>query len=192
MKTLEELGKRYGGPDCHTGTDKFSLHSYLETYTKYLAPYRDLPGYVMELGILGGHSLLMWEEYFTQAAVYGMDLCDQPVGGIGDLRPLIAEGTHNIFLGDASHSHLADELFPGIQFNVIIEDGGHNIEAQLAIYENFGKRLAPGGLYIIEDIWDIDASREQLQNIDPSREVEIIDLRHVKGRFDDLLVVIRA
>lgn len=188
--TLSEISKQFEGPDCHTGTDKGTVHGYLETYEKLLAPYRNTRGNVLEIGLMSGQSLLMWEKYFRNATVYGMDLCDQPHGGLADLRPLIAEGVHNIRLGNAAEQATVDELFGTLQFNVIIEDAGHDLDSQLAIYKNFRQRLSPGGIYIIEDVADIDASRARFEQIDPERRVEILDLRSVKNRYDDVLVVI--
>jgi hypothetical protein len=189
--TLAELGKQFEGPDCRTGCDKFSLHSYLPTYERLLEPYRDTAGNVLEIGLMSGKSLLMWERYFANAKVFGMDLDDQPHGGMADLRPLIAEGTHRIMLGDAGNAETVDRLFGDTKFDVIIEDAGHDLASQLAIYENFRSRMMPEGIYIIEDVADIEATRDRFLAIDPERDVEIIDLRRVKGRFDDVLVVIR-
>ena len=189
--TLAELIKQFEAADCRTGTDKASVHSYGPTYERILAPYRGTIGNVLEIGLMSGKSLLMWEKYFAHATVFGMDLDDQPHGGMADLRPLIAEGTHRIMLGDAGNAETVDRLFGDTMFDVVIEDAGHDLASQLAIYKNFRDRVNPGGIYIIEDVADIDATREQFLAIDPEREVEVIDLRRVKGRFDDVLVVIR-
>jgi len=64
------------------------------------------------------------------------------------------------------------------------------LEHQLAIYRNFKEHIAPGGIYIIEDIADIDKTRPLFERIDPAKQVRILDRRNVKGRFDDVLVVI--
>jgi spermidine synthase len=75
-------------------------------------------------------------------------------------------------------------------FDVVIEDANHDLASQLAIYKNFRSHLAPGGIYIIEDVENIDRDIETFRNIDPERRVQIIDLRSCKGRYDDVLVVI--
>lgn len=171
--------------------DKNVIHSYIPIYAELFAKYRDTECRVLEVGIFAGVSLRMWEEYFHLGKVCGIDVNDCPYGA--DLRPMIAEGTHDIRLLDASNPAEVARLFPpGEMFDVIIEDASHMLEHQLAIYANFKDRLNPGGIYVIEDVADIDAHRALFEGIDLSREVEIIDLRPVKHRFDDVLVVIRC
>ena len=182
MKTLAEI---YEG----NASDKGSVHSYIELYEKLLRGYREVEGNVLEIGVFGGDSILMWEEYFTRAKVWGMDLCEQPLN-VKDLRPMIEVGTHNLVFGDASNPEDVAGLFGDMVFGVIIDDGCHVLEVQLKTYEVFRHLLAPGGIYIIEDIQDIDANRGAFEQIDARRNVSIIDNRPIKARYDDVLVVI--
>jgi SAM-dependent methyltransferase len=191
MQSLAEIYARHGGSDCHTGSDKGTVHSYIPVYAGLLEPYRSRPEVrVLEIGLLTGHSLLAWEEYFA-GEVWGIDASDQPLNGMADLRPLIATGKHKIVIGDACDPSQVALLLGDRDFDVIIEDASHGLTQQLALYAVFRDRLRPGGLYIIEDVYDIDASRQVLEALDPRREVNIVDLRSVKGRFDDVLVVVR-
>ena len=172
------------------GTDKGDIHSYLSIYEDVLAPYRETANNVLEIGIFKGHSLLMWEKYFS-GKVYGMDCSETPHGGMADLRPLIAEGTHNIIIGDAVNEFDVYKNFKGVLFQVIIDDGNHLPTCQLKSYEIFSKYLSDDGIYIIEDIENIDETIELFKNIDSTKQVEIIDLRNVKNRFDDVLITIK-
>jgi SAM-dependent methyltransferase len=190
METLAQIYSRYNNPDWNKGSDKGNYHSYIEVYEELLAPYRTTALRVLEIGIMGGASLRMWEEYFAGAQVHGADCCDQPHGGLADLRPLIAEGTHHIHLLDATYAPQVEAAFAGMLFDVIIEDASHALEHQLIIYRNFKEHVAPGGIYIIEDIADIDRHRPLFERIDPSKQVRILDRRPLKDRFDDVLVVI--
>ena len=190
METLTQICQRYSASDCHTGTDKDSVHSYLPVYERLLAPYRVTAKRVLEIGILCGASLRMLEEFFATARVHGIDLCDQPLGGMVDLRPMIAEGTHHITFTDATNAAQVKHHFGNLSFDVIIEDASHALEHQFSIYENFKQLLVWDGIYIIEDVDNLDAVRSRFEKIDPDRRVRIFDLRHVKNRFDDALVVI--
>ena len=76
-------------------------------------------------------------------------------------------------------------------FNVAIEDAGHSVDQQVAIYRNFRPHLSPGGIYIIEDVQDLDATRHVFKTLDAGKRIEILDLRCRKGRYDDVLVVVR-
>lgn len=184
MDTLAQIYGRHVASGRYS--DKGSVHSYIEVYEELLAPYRNAKR-VLEVGIFAGHSLRMWEEYFLGAEVVGVDLCDTPHGGLADLRPMIAEGTHRIELFDATDAVQVAQHLSGV-FDVIVEDASHNIDATFAIYANLRNHLAPSGIYIIEDIADIDHDRPLFEALDPS--VRVFDRRSLKKRFDDVLVVI--
>ncbi len=188
MKTLAQIYESYQSPA--SWGDKGTVHSYIEVYEQLLTPHRFKPGVkVLEIGLMNGASMRMWEEFFPNGTVYGIDLNDHPLDMV-DLSPMIAEGTHHITLIDATNLALVNQHFGGMKFDVIIEDASHLLEHQFTIYENFKDKLSPGALYIIEDIEDIDAHRSRFEQIDSSKQVTIIDRRKVKGRFDDVLVVI--
>jgi cephalosporin hydroxylase len=166
--------------------DKGTVHSYIDVYEKLLADYRGLAKNVLEIGIAGGESLLMFEDYFWGADVYGMDCSETPVGGAFDLRPLISAG-HKIKIGNAESEQEVDALFGDIKFDVIIEDAGHQIDQQLAIYQNFRNRMSWNGLYVIEDIADPTAFSDKFTKA--GYTFQIVDLRRQKGRFDDVLAI---
>lgn len=182
MRSLFEIYNQCGG-------DKGTVHSYIGVYESILAPYRDTAHSMLEIGVFHGESLRMWEQYFSSAKVVGVDLNDHPHDF--DLKPMIAEGTHNLVFLDASNSELVESAFADTYFDVIIEDASHALVHQFSMYENFRTHLSPGGIYIIEDVADIDTHRQKFMDIDPSKSVEIIDRRHIKDRFDDVLIVIR-
>lgn len=170
-------------------SDKGDLHSYLSIYEDILAPYRATAKNILEIGLFNGASLLMWEQYF-EGKVYGIDCSEQPHGGMADLRPLINEGTHNIFIIDAENPLEVENNFKGIKFDVIIEDAGHHKEQQENIYATFKPYLNKGGIYIIEDIQDIDYNRRSFETIDSGKKVVIVDNREINNRYDDVLVII--
>jgi len=172
------------------GSDKGDVHSYIEIYEDILKPYRTTAKNILEIGLLNGDSLRMWDRYFW-GTVYGIDCDEKPVDGLGDLWPIIKEAKYNIFIGNAEDPGTIEKFFKGIKFDVIIEDANHSIEQQIKLYNNFKPYMAEGGIYIIEDIQDIYATREQLENIDPEKTVEIMDLRHIKERYDDVMVIIK-
>ena len=170
--------------------DKGTVHSYIEVYAEILEPYRTTAKNILEIGILNGSSLRMWEQYFT-GTVYGVDCTDQPVGGQYDLRTMIAELTHNIIIMDGTSEADIAKHFSGMKFDVIIDDGSHQIEHQVKSYFALKDYLSEGGIYIIEDIQDIDTSKIIFENIDSEKTVLILDRRKIKGRYDDVLIVIQ-
>jgi spermidine synthase len=188
METLQRIYEKHIGPGGFP--DKGTVHSYIEVYEERLSPYRLSAKKVLEIGLFSGESLRMWEEYFENAEVYGIDCDEQPHGGMVDLRPMIAEGTHNISILDATDRVAIKNEFGSIQFDVIIEDASHQLAHQLEIYNIFKQHLSPNGIYIIEDVDRIDEVRSQFENIDPNKNIQILDRRSIKGRFDDVLIII--
>lgn len=171
--------------------DKGTTHSYIDFYDQLFSPVRASAKNVLEIGIFKGLSLIMWEEYFYNATVYGVDCDEQPHGGMADLRTMIQSGKHNIRIMDATNAFHAEREFTSVRFDVVIDDAAHNLEQQLSIYNVFKQYMAPGGIYVIEDVQDIDRNRHFFQAIDSKKSVEIIDRRNIKNRYDDVLVVIR-
>lgn len=184
--TLHELYNKY---KVGAWPDKGSDHSYIDYYAELFAPVRKSAKKILEIGLMSGESLRMWEEYFT-GDVYGIDCTETPVGGAADLRPMIAEMNHNIFIGDAADPETAKRFFSGIKFDVIIEDASHSIQQQLDIYNVMKHYMNDGGIYVIEDVQEIDASKDIFTTIDSEKKIQIIDRRNIKGRYDDVLIVI--
>ena len=166
--------------------DKGTTHSYIEPYAELLEPYRETAKAILEIGIFGGASMRMWQEYFN-GAVYGIDCDEQPHGGMADLRPMIAEGVHNIHIMDASDNKQVKKHFKGIKFDVVIDDASHVLDQQVKTYNNFKPFLNKGAIYIIEDVQDIDKDRWVFESMGAT----ILDRRSVKGRYDDVLIIIK-
>lgn len=185
--TLKEIFAKHQRGDW---PDKGTVHSYLDIYEVIMEPYRYDSKNVLEIGLMSGESLRSWTEYFPNSNVYGIDCDLKPINGMADLTEAIHEG-YKICLGDASNPTDVEKHFKGIKFDVIIEDGPHNIESQLKMYEVFKPYLAKGALYVVEDVQNIESTFHLFKNIDPDKEVSIIDLRHIKGRYDDILVIIK-
>lgn len=186
METLKEL--------CTKNTvngwpDKDTVHTYIDAYEEILKPYRETAHSVLEIGLFSGQSLRMWEQYFL-GEVYGIDCDELPCGGLQDLRPMIAERTHNIIIMDGTKKSDIEKNFKGVKFDVIIDDGSHQLEHQLESYNHFKSHIAKGGIYIIEDIQAIDKNKDLFLQLDDKKNIEILDRRSLKNRYDDVLVVI--
>lgn len=186
MKSLQQIWD-----EMPMKSDKGDIHSYLPVYEQILAPYRETAENVLEIGIFKGYSMLMWEQYFTKAKIHGIDCSETPIDGMADLRPMIAEGTHHIHILDATNELEIYKEFKGMTFQVIIDDGNHNLFSQIISYNILSKFLSDGGLYIIEDIENIDQSRHIFETIDSTKKINILDRRHINNRFDDCLIIIK-
>jgi hypothetical protein len=92
-----------------------------------------------------GASLRMWEEYFPNAQIYGMDYVE-------DI--LFEEGRIKCILTNQGYEHLLREAFSKCNgpLDLIVDDGSHILEHQLNTKNICGDYLRSGGLMIIEDI----------------------------------------
>ena len=88
-----------------------------------------------------GASLFMWEEYFPNAEIIGLD--NKP-------ELFINRGRIHSFFVDQEKPETFDGL--GEDFDFIVEDGAHTFDCQLAAAMKLVPRLAGGGIYVIEDV----------------------------------------
>ncbi len=118
-------------------TDKLE-HKYIGYYNEWFAPYQDEEINLLEVGVLNGHSIKLWKDYFTNAKIYGMEKAEVYGGN---------------FKCDSTDKEAVDEQLGDLKFDIIIDDGDHHPESQMKTYMNLKDRLNSGGLYIIEDIY---------------------------------------
>jgi cephalosporin hydroxylase len=139
MKTLDQIAKE-------SGTDKSSdIHNYAVKYDNYLSQYRNEPIKFFEIGVQYGYSVKMWEEYFSKAEIYAIDI--EPRCKIFETnRVKIDIGSQNDpdFLKQVSSNRGP--------FDVIVDDGSHHNESMYISFETLFPLLKPGGLYIVEDL----------------------------------------
>jgi hypothetical protein len=121
MRTLNEIYTKYQSPEGHG--DKGTAHTYINEYEKLLDGYRE-NSTVLEIGICQGESLKMWDEYFINSEVYGIDITDQYIKG------LIKENKYNIIIGNACSEEIIKQL-NHLTFDIIIDDGSHLIDDQI-------------------------------------------------------------
>jgi hypothetical protein len=145
------------------GSDKGGgWHNYTEQYFKLFNHFRDKPINFFEMGLgtnfldiksnmgvngVPGASLRGWKTFFTNANVYGADI---------DTRILFTEPQIQTFYCDQTDESSVKELFNismgGVLFDVIIDDGLHEYQANKNLLIHSFKYLKSGGYYIIEDL----------------------------------------
>jgi len=177
MNSLSEIYKKYQSPEGHG--DKGTAHTYIDEYQRLLEPYRK-NSTVLEIGLFMGESLRMWEEFFIDSDIIGMDISDDY------LINLIKEGTHNIIIGDATKEEILDSISDKM-FDVIIDDGSHRLHDQIKTFNILKNRMKPNGIYIIEDVLNIDDVKDIFSSL--HNNIEVIDNRHIKKRNDDVLII---
>lgn len=174
-RTLQEVYKKYSG-----GTDKGTIHSYIDFYEKEFKKYIGERPMVLELGVWRRYSTLLWEDYFVNAEVHGVDLIDVPNSIAGHT----AITYHKI---DCGNKASLDEEFSEMVFDVIIDDASHVLSQQITSFQSLFPRLRAGGVYIIEDV----TSEGLDQLIGLSDSVEVHDLRKYRETKYNILLVFR-
>lgn len=121
------------------------LH-YFDVYHRHFAAYRDRPITVVELGVYHGGSLQMWKHYFgSQARIVGVD--------INPACKALEEDRIEIHIGDQGDADFLRRLCSEVgDFDVLIDDGGHLMRQQIVTFEQMFPRLAPDGVYLVEDL----------------------------------------
>jgi SAM-dependent methyltransferase len=179
MKSLKQIYENYTGPEGWG--DKGTAHTYIDEYEHLLKEYRN-GSTVLEIGIAFGHSCNMWCDYFIDSTIVGVDIDDHGIDRNNTRYvPIFADAT-------------SPDVLPYIEqytFDVIIDDGSHHLGDQLNSYNILKHKLSPNGIYIIEDVANLDSVRGVFESLDDAKSISIIDNRSKKGRYDDVLIVIK-
>jgi len=137
--SLTELCKTYETDKCPSG------HNYVELYETFFRPRREQTERVLEIGVFEGASVRMWEAYFPNAKIFGIDIADSSMYDTERITTFVADQSSREQLGAFLEAHGAD-------FDIILDDGGHSMEQQQVSFGFLFPSVKPGGLYIIEDI----------------------------------------
>lgn len=148
MTELCELARKHltdkGGQHYHAGD---TCHAYTPVYHEMLGHRRDKIKNVLEIGVNHGCSVVMWEEYFPNAHIIGLDSNGGCYRGPGHL------GRVSVRMADQNNGADLDRETADVpEFDLIVDDGSHEFEHQVFSARHLLSRLAPDGLYVIEDI----------------------------------------
>lgn len=143
MTTLDECFLKHG-------TDKASSHhNYAPTYETLLGHLRDEPITFLEIGVQFGNSVRAWLDYFSQAKIVGVDSVS---------AHSIADSRFSFFVGDQSDPVFLSRVTQAHPvLDVVVDDACHRADASKASLDALWPRVAPGGVYVIEDVftwWD--------------------------------------
>lgn len=180
METLTEIFKEIGhfGEDIGCN-DKNSTHTYTDVYDKLFAPFRK-GCTMMEVGLALGDSIDLWDKYFENSRIIGVDL--SIVFKIKEYRNQV-----QLLEGDATKEKTFTMLGE-TTFDIVIDDGSHQEADQFATFRLLKNRMRKGGIYVVEDILALDFNRKQFEALHDN--CEVFDMRS-NGRFDNVLIVYR-
>jgi len=195
---LREIIAHYdiNGHEKDGGTDKDTFHSYIELYERLLAPFADKAITLVEIGIQYGGSMLLWQDYLPKAEFVFVD-------NVNSISPKILEHLDpdraSILFEDAYDYRGADDVCslaesgPSGGIDFIIDDGPHTLQSQKEFLRLYLPWINKGGVAVIEDVQDVQwfATLEaEVQKAEGEFDSEQVDLRSIKGRYDDLVFVV--
>lgn len=120
------------------------LH-YFDIYDRHFSRFRGRDIVMVEIGVYHGGSLGMWKAYFgPRARLVGVD--------INPRAQKFADDQVTIVIGDQSDRAFLRSLrerYPRI--DLLLDDGGHSMEQQIATFEELYDAVAEDGVYMVED-----------------------------------------
>jgi SAM-dependent methyltransferase len=178
-----------------------ATHSYTYFYELLFSHCRESISRVLECGIgtnfedvasnmsmtgTPGASLRMWEEYFPNAEVIGVDI---------DSRVLFSTDRIKTYQLDQTSVESIERFkceIGNVQFDLIIDDGLHTLEAAKSLFENIFSHLKTNGIYVIEDVspWNL---KNYVKWLETTRcnfmIIPLFGMANIPS--DDLLIVIQ-
>jgi hypothetical protein len=118
---------------------------YFEIYHRHFQKFAGTDCVIVEIGISQGGSLQMWKHYFgKKARIFGIDIlpeCKQ-----------FEEDQIEIFIGSQADREFLRELKTKIpKIDILIDDGGHEMQQQITAFEALFDHISENGIYLCED-----------------------------------------
>jgi hypothetical protein len=129
-------------------SDKERVHQYISHfYNDKFISFKDRPIKILEIGILQGHSLKLWEQYFTNAEIFGVDVQNIIEHSFSGRVKIIFENAYSL-----KFIKKIEETYG--KFDIIIDDGPHTLETQQFFLSNYPVLLNDlNSLIILEDVY---------------------------------------
>ena len=130
-------------------------------------------------------SLKAWRDYFDNAIIYGADI---------DKKILKNHERIKTYFVDQTDPKTIELLFKNIgisDFDVILDDGLHEYNANICLFENSIKFLSNSGIYIIEDVYFKDKQKFINYFNNSDYNYSIVDIYHKKNIANNCIILIR-
>lgn len=173
----------------NTRTDKNTVHSYLPLYQNLLVNKKENAKHVLEVGIFKGGSIKLWNDFFSNAIIYGIDIINYDLvwDGIKNNDKIVLHTSSNAYDPD-----FVSSKFKNIKLDFALDDGPHTLESMLMFIRLYLPLIADDGILIIEDVQSIDwlniLANEVPENY--KKYIRCYDLRNTKNRWDDIVFTI--
>jgi hypothetical protein len=132
--------------DEHTaGPGIWKWRHYFPVYERHFSKFVGREVHIAEVGIYSGGSLSMWLDFFGEGAhIYGIDIAEACRVYAGDRV--------DVFIGDQSDPAFWRRFLAEVpRIDILIDDGGHRADLQIATLKATLASISPGGVYACED-----------------------------------------
>ena len=113
-------------------------------YGQEFSRLREEPITVLEIGVKTGASIRLWQRYFPNARIVGVDIRPRELSNAKRIVLVQGDQSDRSFL-----ERLARDYGP---FGLIIDDGSHVPSHQILTFEALFPHLLSGGVYVCEDV----------------------------------------
>jgi cephalosporin hydroxylase len=188
-------------------TDKGTYHSYINKYDELFAPFQDKRINFLEIGCLTCGSIKMFNEYFAQGHIYGIDNWEQNTDHMGqllqnkgiNLTQIVDDINQNypkvkLITCDSTNKDAVVKKLNGMKFEIIIDDGDHRTQSQFETFKNFIPLLEKGGVYVIEDVGNVQELLQVIINYITENNLNVSvtsNAWYKNNRADDAILVVR-
>jgi len=157
-------------------------NGYTSLYNALFLPLKETPVSLLEVGVgtmtpganssmkgympdsyRPGASLRAWRDFFKHGMIHGMDVQSDCMITEERIESYLCNST------DANDVMAWRQARPDLSFDIVIDDGWHWDEAQLATLKHLWPLVKPGGYYVIEDVYP-----DSLVSREPHRVYEIV------------------
>jgi hypothetical protein len=189
-KSLTDLMNYYGSDKGGFNKD----HNFSDYYSTIFFDKKESVKNILEIGLgtnnikvpsnmgLQGKpmaSLRAWKDYFVNANVYGADIDKEILKNEDRIKTFYVDQTNSISISEL-YKNLGD-----INFDIIIDDGLHEYNANICLFENSFKYLSRQGIYIIEDVFFKDKNETFSKEICDEILFEVYPLLRLLTKFNE-------
>jgi len=169
MKTLKDISKKLNYP-----SDKDTSHNYLPVYQEEFDKTKNIK--ILELGVCYGGSLVLWNVFFVDSEIHGIDnkkYTENPIPGI------MHWGNYQDLCNDFKDNY----------FDYIVNDSLHNAEDQIEAFDLYYSKLKPGGKFFMEDVPNQDHLETILNHLN-GYNVRIFNMNETSEFQDSIIVIV--
>ena len=169
MKTLKQVSAELNHP-----SDKDTAHNYLPIYQEEFTQIENIK--ILELGVCYGGSLILWDGFFINSEIHGIDnvkYTDYPIPGImhwGKYEDIDSEFQENYF-------------------DYIVNDSMHYAKEQIDAFKIYYSKLKPGGKFFMEDIPDMDNVAEIVKTLE-GHTFKVYNMNTSSDSQDSIILVV--